>query len=175
MEVLTEILIATLLAVLYWFYRYLIKNYDFWEKLHVVGPKPTLFFGNYKDVVLNKIHIADKGKEIYDSYPNEPAIGVYEGRKPVLMLKDPEMLKDVLIKSFPTFADRGYNVHEFVDPLTQNLFFLNFNKWKPLRQKLTPVFTSGKLKEMFYLVNGCGEHFEHYLDKLGKSSRKFMS
>lgn len=166
---LSEILIGVGVILLF-FYYYLTKNFNFWEKRNIPGPKPTPIFGNFKDVALGKIHAADYVKDVYDAYPQEPVIGLFFRSSPVLLVKDPTILKDVLIKSFPSFADRGVKIHEDIDPLGQHLVFLEPKRWKPMRKKLTPVFSSGKLKEMFYLINECADHLEQYLEKLGQFS-----
>ena len=53
-----------------------------------------------------------------------------------------------------------------MDPLSAHLFNLEAERWRPLRTRLSPVFTSGKLKEMFPLILECSKHLEQYLDKL---------
>ena len=52
------------------------------------------------------------------------------------------------------------------DPLSQHLFFLEPKRWRPLRMKLSPAFTSGKLKEMFALMSECADHLIQYMDKI---------
>ncbi|XP_014471362.1 PREDICTED: probable cytochrome P450 6a20 isoform X2 [Dinoponera quadriceps] len=52
------------------------------------------------------------------------------------------------------------------DPLSQHLVALEQKRWRPLRSKLRPVFTSGKLKEMFPQILECSEHLERYMEKL---------
>lgn len=54
--------------------------------------------------------------------------------------------------------------------MSQHLVALEQERWRPLRAKLSPVFTSGKLKEMFSLISECSEHLERYVEKL--ASRK---
>ena len=47
--------------------------------------------------------------------------------------------------------------------MSNNLFGLEGKRWRPLRTHLSPVFTSGKLKEMFRLILECSNHLETYL------------
>lgn len=55
---------------------------------------------------------------------------------------------------------------EKIDPLTGNLLFLNGEKWRNLRTKLSPAFTSGKLKAMFSTLIDCGESLQKYVANL---------
>jgi cytochrome P450 family 6 len=42
-------------------------------------------------------------------------------------------------------------------------------KWKQMRAKLTPTFTSGRMKAMFPLVLECAELLEHEVQSLANS------
>lgn len=157
-----------LAIIVYLLYHYSTRNFQYWKNRHVVGPKPLPFFGNFKDFTFNNIHAADFMKLHYDAYPNEPAVGLFYRNHPVLLLRDPSLIKEVLIKNFTTFPNRGEKIHEDVDPLSQHLVHLTYGRWKPLRRKLSPIFTSGKLKDMFYLINECTERYVECLTKMGK-------
>ena len=48
------------------------------------------------------------------------------------------------------------------------MFRLDAERWRPLRVKLSPFFSSGKLKEMFSLMLDCANTFDNYLEKLAE-------
>ncbi len=83
---------------------------------------------------------------------------------------DPELVKEVLVKSFENFHDHGFPVNEEVDPLSNNIFFTKGQQWKDLRGKLSPTFTSGRMKMMFPLVEAKADRMVEFLSsKVGSS------
>ena len=107
-------IICGVVALLLAFYYYSASAFDFWKSRGVPGPKPTFFFGNTMEHMFARISLAQYLKKLYEEYKNEPMVGLYMRRSPVLVLKDPELIKDVMIKDFPIFSDRGLTVHERV-------------------------------------------------------------
>lgn len=63
----------------------------------------------------------------------------------MLLIKDTNLVRNVLIRDFHHFADRGIYYDEKNDPLSAHLFALDKEKWKNLRQKISPAFTPGTL------------------------------
>lgn len=61
----------------------------------------------------------------------------------------------------------------YQDPLSAHLFNLEGKKWKSLRSKLTPAFSSGKLKRMFYLLAECSEEFQKLIDTSSETDRPY--
>lgn len=86
------------------------------------------------------------------------------------MVNDPEIIRFVLVKEFSKFRDRGLYHNEKIDPLTSNLFFLPGEKWKRLRTKLTPTFTSGKLKKIYPLLKEISDELGNIVCKDLKKS-----
>nr|AIC33176.1 CYP6A1 [Solenopsis invicta]QRY28578.1 cytochrome P450 CYP6AS160 [Solenopsis invicta] len=155
--------IAAVTLALYYF---LTSTYDFWKLRGVPGPRPIPGLGNFKDVMLNNISAGDYLTKIYNTYKDEPMVGIFTRKTPLLIVKDLELIKDVLIKDFTMFADRGLPIFEKTEPLSQHLFSLEPKRWRPLRIRLSPVFTSGKLKEMFSLISKCADHLVVYMEKV---------
>lgn len=96
------------------YYYFFTSTYDHWKSRGVRGPQPIPPFGNLKDVMLTKRSMADTLTEIYNEYKDERMIGYFTRKIPLLLLKDPELIKDVLIKDFSKFADRGLRTFEKV-------------------------------------------------------------
>lgn len=47
--------------------------------------------------------------------------------------------------------------------LSANVFFLRGTKWKTLREKISPTFSTGKLKQMFFTILEVGQRLDGYL------------
>ncbi|GIY54435.1 cytochrome P450 3A8 [Caerostris darwini] len=79
-------------------------------------------------------------------------LGYYYGMKPVLLVTDPYLLKDIFIKDFNKFVNREtfnplfqYNPK---DKHSQSVLILPGQAWKDVRSILTPTFTTAKMKQM---------------------------
>ena len=110
--------------------------------------------------------IGDRMHSFYKKYKNEPVFGLFIRTQRVLAINDPDLIKTVLIKDFSKFSNRGLAVNEVAEPLSQHLFSLEPERWRPLRTRLSPTFTSGKLKDMFSLIVECSNSLEKYLELL---------
>ncbi|XP_076666516.1 putative cytochrome P450 6a14 isoform X1 [Andrena cerasifolii] len=154
---------ALLLLTVYYYYT---STFHFWKNRGIPAPQPSIIFGNAKKTILMKLSMSEYLKEVYDEYKNEPVVGLYFRATPVLVVNDLDLIKDILIRDFSLFANRGVDTFPKVEPLSEHLFQIEADRWRPLRARLSPVFTSGKLKEMFPLIIECADHLEKYLDKI---------
>ncbi|KAJ1530200.1 hypothetical protein ONE63_005127 [Megalurothrips usitatus] len=87
----------------------------------------------------------------------DPCVGIYIGTTPLLVLVDQDLIRAIMVKDFSHFMNRGMPYDRENEPLTANLFNLEGNEWRSLRHKLTPTFTSGRMRAMFPLVSACAE------------------
>jgi cytochrome P450 family 6 len=147
------------LSVYFWF----LYKFSFWKQLgfpYVSGHFPL---GSGRDVG-SREHLCDFFKREYERLKSDgPAFGVYFMAKPVLVPTDPELIRDIFVRNFETFHERGLTFCEKADPLSQYLFFKNGQQWKDLRAKLSPTFTSGRMKMMFPNVVRSTDRMINYL------------
>lgn len=139
------------------------RQYTYWDNSGIPSLKATFPIGNLEKVIKNERSF---GTAIYDIYKqsSEPLLGFYLFFRPAILVRDCELVKNILTKDFSYFQSRGVYIDQKRDPMSANLFSLEGEEWKKLRHQLTPAFTSGKLKEMFenikFIGNQLVEHFE---------------
>ncbi|XP_017066146.1 probable cytochrome P450 6a13 [Drosophila eugracilis] len=132
-------------------------HYGYWRRRGVAGEKPVMFRGNMSGFGKD-LHWTDINKRIYDKFRGEERYcGYFTFVTKALFVMDLELIRKIMISDFGSFADRGlfHNVRD--DPLTGNLLFLDGPEWRWLRQNLTQVFSSGKMKYMFPNMVDVGE------------------
>nr|QRY28566.1 cytochrome P450 CYP6CY6 [Sitobion avenae] len=145
-------------------YYFCVSTFKKWENLNVPYIKPIPLFGNFLNVALGKEHHLEFYKKFYHKFAGRKYAGVFQMRLPILMIIDPEIINDVLIKDFSSFPNRGFSMDFKANPLSNNLFFMENPQWKTIRNKLTPAFTSGKLKVMYDQIKECGGELMKNID-----------
>ncbi|XP_063384738.1 cytochrome P450 6B2-like [Cydia fagiglandana] len=154
-------LVGLLTVVLILFYLYGTRTFSYWAKHRVKHDAPIPFFGTAKRMLLRQIAFADMYDEMYQKYPSERFVGYYLMATPVLILRDPELIKYVLVSDFQYFSSRNvFPLGKHPEPLLKNLVTCDGDLWKLLRQRMTPAFTTGKLKAMFPLIVASAEKLQ---------------
>jgi cytochrome P450 family 6 len=151
---------------------YLLNNHylSFWERRGFNQLESSTFLvGNAGPVFTIKACMGDFFKGIYDKYKQHKVIGLYMSYDPVLVINDPKLVQEIMIRDFKSFHDRPMPQNEDHDPITGNLFNLPGQKWRDMRVKLSPTFTSGKLKSMFPIIRDCSKVLEDFLVKSMKN------
>lgn len=110
-----------------------------------------------------KVSFGEYFERLYRNYKQHKALGVYFSYQPAIVVVDPVFLQNVMIRDFAKFHDRPVPFDMENEPLNAHLFNLAGQKWRDLRVKLSPTFTSGKLKGMFPVIKGVGQVLEDYL------------
>ncbi|XP_065215041.1 cytochrome P450 6k1-like [Planococcus citri] len=164
------LIIVTGLLYIYWFFK---QSHKFFDQYGIPYSKPHWFFGHLKDVVLWKKTIWSIYKDLYDKHPSDRFVGVYTLHRPGVMVRDPELIKSIMVKDFSHFHDRGFPVNKEAEPFAESLINMTGDEWKNLRIKLTRTFSSGKMKMMFPLLKSCAEGIQPALKKSMKEGQDF--
>lgn len=85
--------------------------------------------------------------------------GVFRFRRPVLMITEPQLLRDVLVKNFDHFT----NHHDALMPAQQEpllgdaMIMLKDQKWRDMRSTMSAAFTGSKMRQMFGLIQNSAD------------------
>lgn len=154
--------VVTVLSLLWYYLRY---TYSYWSRKGVPYIEPEIPWGNFRK--FTEIHQSALIEQFYhEKKGNGQFFGIYAFQNPMIVPTDLELIKNIMIKDFGHFQDRGIYFNEKHDPLSATLFSIEGQKWRQLRMKLTPTFTSGKMKFMFPTVLSVGDRFVDTIDKM---------
>ncbi|XP_028362405.1 cytochrome P450 3A12-like isoform X1 [Phyllostomus discolor] len=152
----TWVLLATSLVLIY---LYGTHSHGIFKKLGIPGPTPLPFVGT---VLGYRRGFAEFDQQCFKKYGR--MWGFYDGRQPVLGITDPDLIKTVLVKEcYSVFTNR--RPFGPVGFMKSAISLAEDENWKRIRTLLSPTFTSGKLKEMFPIVNQYGNMLVQNLKK----------
>ncbi|XP_075213867.1 uncharacterized protein LOC142320078 [Lycorma delicatula] len=159
--------IATILlgfVFIYLIYALSSKKLNYWKEKGVPFVNNSLpILGSMTNLILGRKSIIELNLDWYREFSNEKYFGFYMFHTPFIVIRDPELINQVLIKDFTYFQDRNYEYNEKTDIFSAGLFNIAGDKWRILRHKLTPTFTSGKMKLMFQQIKECNDEMVLYL------------
>uniref|UniRef100_A0A182PYV4 Uncharacterized protein n=1 Tax=Anopheles epiroticus TaxID=199890 RepID=A0A182PYV4_9DIPT len=166
MELLSYVLSAFIFVVSI-AYLYLRSRHNYWRDRSFprTRQKAHLLYGHMEH--FQSKHAAYINQDLYREFKarGDPIGGMSMFFLPGLIVVDPELVKAILVKDFTVFHDRGVFNDAKADPLSAHLFALEGHEWRVLRQKLTPTFTSGRMKQMFGTIQQVAGEFLKYMNE----------
>ena len=135
------------------------------RKFNVPYPKPIPFLGNflearkYGGVHLMYLDYAQKYGKVF---------AVSLGGRPSLVVADPELLKQIMIKDFTNFRNR-FVVRKLNPTFQKMVFSARDDTWKRIRNTLTPTFSAMKMKLMVPLMEKSCATLMKNLEKIADS------
>jgi cytochrome P450 family 6 len=108
-------LIVALLGLSYlWFKR----RYTYWAKRGFLSPSTFVPFGTMKGVASEITH-AEKSLQHYRQFKGKtPVIGIYVFGAPMILPLDLELIKNILVRDFSSFHDRGFYYNKEDQPVS---------------------------------------------------------
>ncbi|XP_078693438.1 cytochrome P450 3A21-like [Branchiostoma floridae x Branchiostoma belcheri] len=160
-------ILLPVLAVL--FYLYAVRPLFLFKKMGVPGPPPLPIVGTSYLTVFSGFYTTK-----YTASDMGPLMGLYNGMSPILMVTDPEMLKEIFVKQFQSFTNRqdGNQIIN-VKPLSRMVFQLLNDDWKNVRTTLSPAFSGSKLRQMAGAMNSCAEQLVKNIGSFATTKESF--
>lgn len=156
------ILLTIITLAIYW----VRKRFSIFEEQGFLYDKPEFPYGNLRSLGV-KYHIIQLIQKTYNKFSQKASVhGFFTFLRPTYVVTGLDVVKDVLIRNFNAFHNRGLFSSKEHDPLSAHLFTLEDNEWRTMRHKLTPTFTSGKMKVIFKIILDVSDHM---IEKLKKS------
>lgn len=165
------ILVAVLSLLVYWYMK---PRKNYWDAYGVPQYNIHGLIDNL-EVFLGRKTMADMDDILYRMLEktSEKFCGKVELQQPIVLVKDMEVLKKILIKDFDHFVDRRAFGSSRAQPIINKMLAnLKGDEWKGVRSSISPTFTTGKIRRMMECFNKVGNDWMDYLNNdIKKSDR----
>lgn len=164
------VIIATVIIGVLLYKLFLAPQKDFWKQYGIRQIEPSVAVSSL-DILMGRKSLIDADNYVYSQLsPPEKFCGVMENGTPMLLVKDIDIIKKLLIKDFDYFIDRRKFFTQHDGTLSKMLSSLDGDEWKGVRSAVSPVFTSGKLRKMMEYFNSLGLEWVEEFTKKAKSN-----
>ena len=159
-------IVSIVVLVVLFLYWYGTRGFADLKKLNVPGPKPLPFLGNFLEASKYRgLHLMHC--DCFKKYGKVFAMCL--GGRPSLVVGDPELLKQIMVKDFPNFHNRFLFQKLRNNTFEKSVFFARDDTWKRIRNTLTPTFSAGKMKLMVPLMEKSCDTLVEKLEKIADS------
>lgn len=126
------LIFSSLFATLYLWMKW---KHTYWQRRGIRSLPAHWFFGHFKDAILMRRPAGVVLGELYQQANDEDdVLGIYILFKPFLLVRNPELIKRIMIKDFNVFPNHHFVARSTADKVSgNNLFGVENPKWKYLR------------------------------------------
>ncbi|KAL5286037.1 hypothetical protein ACFFRR_007615 [Megaselia abdita] len=156
--------VAVVFSVIFLYFR---NQYKYFEDIGIEYDKATPILGTFKNMILQRESALDNMESVYNKF-SSGIVGIFDMKNPAFLIRNPEVIRQVLIKDFDNFHNRR---KLFIDDslLGHSTFQLYDQKWKDMRSSMSPAFTGSKMRAMFELIRDIGEETVTFLKTTGQT------
>ncbi|OXU18647.1 hypothetical protein TSAR_009898 [Trichomalopsis sarcophagae] len=150
-------------ALLFYASLLVLHQFTYWKRRKVLHLELVPIIGNMAPIMFRTSSFPIHSQNMYKKYPGARYYGFFDLQKPSVIIKDPDLIREIFVKSFDHFTDHDAFVTEEMDPIVgRNIFSLRGQRWKEVRNTLTPSYTAARMKMLFALVAECSKDFVQY-------------
>ncbi|KAH8321285.1 hypothetical protein KR074_000215, partial [Drosophila pseudoananassae] len=150
-------------------YKWSVYTFGYFSKRGVAHERPVPVLGNIPwSVMMGADSYIKFSIDQHLRLKHNKVYGVYNLRDPLYYLADPELIRQVGIKSFDNFANHRQGISDGPNEtsvMSKSLLTLRDQRWKQMRSTLTPTFTSLKIRQIFELVHACNVEAVGYIER----------
>ncbi|XP_068905352.1 cytochrome P450 6a2-like isoform X1 [Tenebrio molitor] len=135
----------------YLYYKYC---FTYWKKKGLPTSTPRFPFGDLSSSAWGKQSVYTRLQDLYNQFKAKgfKHAGIYFFNGPIYFPIDPKLVKKILVTDFEYFVDRGMYGNGDELPLSSHIFSMKGEEWKNIRTKMSPSFTSNKMKSIYNIV-----------------------
>ncbi|XP_002063208.3 probable cytochrome P450 317a1 [Drosophila willistoni] len=127
---------------------------DYWRYLGIPHERPKKLWAIIKQLVTQSLSTetmkAAHYSTLYTKFKGSgPFCGFYALLQPRALVLDRELIRQIMIKDFWNFNDRGMYCNAKSDPLSADLYGLRGENWKEMRQKLDPSLEGDRMSKLY--------------------------
>ncbi|XP_067142451.1 cytochrome P450 3A8-like isoform X2 [Centruroides vittatus] len=159
-------IIGFFIALISFIYTYLSIVYSYWKRRGIPSPKTTWLLGSYGTRWKEPQGYIEL--EWYKKYGR--IFGIYEGLNPILMVSEPELIKNILIRDFNKIPNERR--WKFGDRIIDNMLItMEDEAWRRVKSTLTPIFSIAKIRKLIPKINKCVKALEENLYEVAKDGK----
>ncbi|XP_051162909.1 cytochrome P450 6B4-like [Leptopilina boulardi] len=167
-----ELIFATVAFVLFLLYFYISWQYNYFQKNEIPSANKIVpGLGHMLPVFSEKKNLATLCEDFYNEAKEYSMYGFYELCSPVLLVREPELVKNILLTNFSSFSENPFKL-DYQDKnelFSLNPFFVEGDKWKEARAPHTHSFSSVKLKQITFQIAKIADKMNKYLSNQCKN------
>ncbi|KAF3421091.1 hypothetical protein E2986_02592 [Frieseomelitta varia] len=154
---------------------YLYQKHNYWKRNGIPTIKGCVpLLGHMLPIITKRMNFAEFIRLAYEEYEDHSMVGIYKGTRPVLIVRDPNLVKIVLQSNFSNFHKNGRKVVSEADPLlSKHPLFSYGDTWSVGRKRLIYAFSNVRLKILFAVISEVCKKFDHFLNRRLKTSTKY--
>lgn len=124
--------------LLFWYYCTCTFNY--WKECKIRFKKPVPFFGNIARFALFQEPFYLTLNKLYKYFQNDDFGSIFQMREPILLVKNPDLVYQILVKDFQNFCNRGAEIFGNPSEILQRIS-------KVFRSTITFILCKGRSME----------------------------